>query len=138
MNIHSNLEESLDYIALFNGISLNLEERLKLEIALNDLQLNIQSEEIFFWGKIIGVEKDYYIAMAIFYKNSNNFPKKVFYFCSSNTFVFSLLPEVLDYHINTTHKLNCYFIGNPETILEYHAEEDSSAVIISNDFSEIY
>ena len=35
------------------------------------------------------------------YKNSNNFPKKVFYFCSSNTFVFSLLPEVLDYHINT-------------------------------------
>ena len=136
MNIHNDLEESLNYIALFNGTTLNLEERLKLEIALDELQISVKSEEIFFWGKIIGVEKDYYIAMAIFYKECQEFPKKVFYFCTSNSFVFSLLPQVLDYHINIAAKINSYFIGNPETIIEYLREGD--IYINPNNFDDIY
>ena len=136
MNIHNNLEESLEFIALFNGVTINLEERLKLEISLNDLQLNIKSEEIYFWGKIIGVEKDYYIAMAVFYKEKPDFPKKVFYFASSTTFVFSLLPEIQDYHIQLAGKYNTYFTGNPETILEYMSTDLDS--FNPNNLEDIY
>lgn len=136
MNIQNNFDESLDFISLFNGVTLNLEERLKLEISLNDLQMNIQSEEILFWGKIIGVEKDYYIAVALFYKEKSEFPRKVFYFCSSTTYVFSLLPEVQDYHIKLAANCNTYFIGNPETILEYIQEDVES--FNPNSFEDIY
>lgn len=136
MNIHNDIDDSLNYIALFNGTTLNLEERLKLEIALDELQRSVKSEEIFFWGKIIGVEKDYYIAMAVFYKDCQEFPKKVFYFCSSNSFVFSLLPQILDYHISIASKINSYFIGNPETIIEYLREDDH--YVNPNNFDDIY
>lgn len=139
MNIFNNLEESLNYIALFNGVTINLEERLKLEISLADLQQNIKSDEIYFWGKIIGVEKDYYIAMAVYYKGKNYFPKKVLYFCTSNTFVFSLMPEVVEYHINSVSKINTYFVGNPETILEFFKNDESElSAPSSNGFEDIY
>lgn len=139
MNIQSNLDESIEYISLFNGVTINLEEKLKLEIALSDLQNNIQSEEMFFWGKVIGVEKDYYIAMAVFYKNQPNFPKKVLYFCNSASFIFSILPEVLDYHIESAHKYNTYFIGNPETIIEYfNTSENTLSLASGNEFDFIY
>jgi radial spoke head protein 9 len=136
MNIHNNLDESLEYISLFNGQTINLEERLKLEIGLNDLKMNIKSEDIFFWGKIVGIEKDYYIAMAVFYKNQLCFPKKVFYFCSSNSFIFSLLPEVQDYHIKLAAQINTYFMGNPETIIEYMNTDVEN--FNPNNFDDIY
>jgi radial spoke head protein 9 len=138
MNILNNLQEAFEYISLFNGVTLSLEERLKLEISLNELKLNIKSEEIFFWGKILGVDKDYYIAMAIFYKNQKKFPKKLFYFCTSNSFVFSLLPEILDYHIEHAFKSNTYFIGNPETILKKFNNEEIEIDINENEFESIY
>ncbi len=68
MNIHEDLESNLKYVSKFNGMSLNIEERFKLEIALNNLHLNIKSDEMWFWGKIIGIEKDYYVAVALYYK----------------------------------------------------------------------
>lgn len=138
MNIHKDLDDSLEYISLLSGVTISLEERLKLEIALNELYKNIKSEEIFFWGKIIGVERDYYIATAVFYKN-NTFPVKKFYFCNSNNFVFSLLPEVMDHHIKTASTLNNYFIGIPETILEFFEEEASTNEAFNpNDFDSLY
>ena len=137
MNIHNNIEESLNYIALFNGLTLNLEERLKLEIALNDLQLSIKSEVTLFWGKIIGVDRDYYIAVALYFKEKQDFPKKTFFFCTSHNFTFTLLPDTKDYHIKIASESNTYFLGNPETILEYldNSQDDD---FNPNDFESIY
>ena len=84
MNVHEGIEELMKYVSSFNGVCLNIEERYKLEIALNNLHLDIKSEEMWFWGKIIGVEKDYYIALAINFKDHQLFPKKKFYFCNSS------------------------------------------------------
>ena len=70
-----------------------------------------------FWGKILGAEKDYYIALAIYYKGFK-FPKKKFYFCSSSTFSFSELPEIQSHHLKEFSKFNTYFIGNPDIILQ--------------------
>ena len=46
MNIHEGLEEHFKNISKFNGVCLNIEEQLKLEIALNNLHLDIKSDEM--------------------------------------------------------------------------------------------
>lgn len=50
-----------------NGVTLNIEERIQLEMALHELQSKINAEELMFWGKINGLEKDYYIAVSLQY-----------------------------------------------------------------------
>ena len=52
---------------------------------------NKKFEELFFWGKIIGEENDYFIAFGINYRNNYGFPKKIFYYAPSNTFKFEEL-----------------------------------------------
>ena len=131
MNIKHDMDESFETVSLLTGITLNMEESLKLKISLNELYKNVQAEEIYFWGKIIGVERDYYIAMTIFYKGKQ-FPSKVFYFASSNNMVFSMLPDVKDYHIKSLFALNTYFIGVADTILEYFDTEDASNTLNKN------
>ncbi len=125
MNIHECLEDNMKYISQFNGVCLNIEERFKLEIALNDLHLDIKSDEMWFWGKIVGVEKDYYIAVAIFFRDHYLFPRKKFYFCSSSNFAFSEMPDLCEHHFKDFLKYNTYFIGNPDIILEsYNINEN--------------
>lgn len=37
-----------------NGVTLNIEERLNLELATKKLSSDYEFEELLFWGKIIG------------------------------------------------------------------------------------
>ena len=117
MNIEQGLEEPMKEISSVNGVCLSLEERIKLITMLDQLKSDIKCDEMQFWGKIIGAEKDYYISKALYYKGSQNFPKKKYFFCSSN-FIFSELPDVQPHHIDNFYKFNTYFIGNPDIILE--------------------
>ena len=117
MNIEQGLEEPMKEISSVNGVCLSLEERIKLMTILDQLKSDIKCDEMQFWGKIIGAEKDYYISKALYYKGSQNFPKKKYFFCSSN-FIFSELPDVQPHHIDNFDKFNTYFIGNPDIILE--------------------
>ena len=39
-----------------NGVTLNLDERMQLEMALCTLQAKIETEELVFWGKIEGIK----------------------------------------------------------------------------------
>jgi radial spoke head protein 9 len=124
MNIEGGLEEKMKYISSMNGICISIEERIKLETLLDQLKSEIKCDEMLFWGKIIGVEKDYYIAIAYYFKNYK-FPKKVFYFCSSSTFIFSELSPIQPYHLHSFSKYNTYFIGNPNIILEKYETNNS-------------
>ena len=72
----------------YNGVTLNLDERLQLELALHKLQSDSAAEELLFWGKINGVTNDYYISVAITYKDAYEFPLKKFYWCLSTDFKF--------------------------------------------------
>lgn len=47
-----------------SGATLNVEERAALSISLPLLKEAQKSDEVGFWGKIQGVQKDYYIAWA--------------------------------------------------------------------------
>ena len=118
MNIEDGLEEQMKEISSVNGVCLSLEERIKILTMLDQLKSDIKCDEMQFWGKIIGAEKDYYIAKALYYKGFKNFPKKKYFFCSSNNFIFSELPEIQPHHFDEFYKFNTYFIGNPDLILE--------------------
>jgi radial spoke head protein 9 len=101
--------------------------------------MDIKSEEMWFWGKIIGIEKDYFIALAIYFKEHQLFPKKKFYFCNSSNFVFSEMPEVLEHHLKDIDRFNTYFIGNPDIILEkYESEERPVDLEESNENDDIF
>jgi radial spoke head protein 9 len=126
MNIEQGLEENMREISAANGVCLSLIEKLKLETTLDQLKSDIKCDEMQFWGIIYGVEKDYYIAKALYYKGNPEFPKKKYYFCSSSNFIFSQLPDIQAHHIQNFHKFNTYFIGNPDIILEKYDSENNS------------
>ena len=122
-------------ISAFNCVSISIEEQIKLKTTLDQLKCDIKAEEMLFWGKILGAEKDYYIALAIYYKGFK-FPKKKFYFCSSSTFLFSELPEIQSHHLNEFSKFNTYFIGNPDVILEKFS--DNKNININEQIGDIF
>ena len=76
MNIEEGLEEQMKEISEVNGVCLSLEERIKILTTLDQLKTDIKCDEMQFWGKIIGAEKDYYISKAFYFKGYKNFQKK--------------------------------------------------------------
>ena len=77
-----------------NGTTLNLDERMQLEMALNTLQASIETDELVFWGKIEGIKNDYYIAMGLQFRNMYEFPVKTFYWALSGEFIFKEMPSL--------------------------------------------
>ena len=127
MNIEQGLEDSMKEISAVNGICLSIEERIKILTILDQLKSDIKCDEMQFWGKILGAEKDYYISKALYYKGHKNFPQKKYFFCSSTNFIFSELPDIQPHHIDNFDKFNTYFIGNPDIILEkYELEQNKN------------
>ena len=135
MLIDTGIDEHIKSISAFNCVSISIEEQIKLKTTLDQLKCDIKAEEMLFWGKILGAEKDYYIALAIYYKGFK-FPKKKFYFCSSSTFSFSELPEIQSHHLNEFSKFNTYFIGNPDVILEKFS--DNKNININEQIGDIF
>ena len=125
MNIEQGIEENMKEISAVNGVCLSLEERIKLITILDQLKSDIKCDEMLFWGKILGAEKDYYISKALYYKGFQNFPKKKYFFCYSTNFIFSELPDIQPHHIDNFYKFNTYFIGNPDIILEKYESEQN-------------
>lgn len=105
------------------GASLNLEERMKLEIALLKLNETQKFEQILFWGRIEGVEKDYYIALGLNFKGQYEFPTKKF-FWSSNDFKFAELPPINPTYNDLVETLRTPFTGKHETLIEEAKEEE--------------
>ena len=136
MNIEDGLEEQMKEISAVNGVCLSLEERIKLLTMLDQLKSDIKCDEMQFWGKIIGAEKDYYISKAFYFKGFKNFPKKKYFFCSSNNFIFSELPDIQPHHFDNFYKFNTYFIGNPDIILEKYdlAQNKNTDEVIGDTF----
>ncbi|MCQ2821557.1 MAG: hypothetical protein MJ252_30230 [archaeon] len=130
MNIEQGLEDHMSFISPFCGVTLSIEERLKLDNELSKMKAEIQCDEILFWGKIMGAEKDYYIAKALYYKDSPFFPKKKFFFCTNSKFVFSELPPIQNHHLPDFNMFNSYFIGNPDTILvKYDKGKENKGIL---------
>jgi len=126
MDIHDNFEKKMSYISMFNGVSLNMEEKLKLDISLKELHKVTEAEEVLFWGKIIGTKNDYYIALLVNYKGNYEFPKKAFYYAVSTTWVFTPLPGISKYHIEDNENFHFnQFSGEPGEIVKQYIDPDA-------------
>lgn len=125
MLIDNGLEEQMSIISQFNGNCLSIQERLSLETTLDQLKNEIQCDEILFWGKINGVEKDYYISIAVYYRGHPGFPLKKFYFCTSTNFNFSLISEIEIHQLDDLANLNTFFIGNPDVIIKTYPNDSN-------------
>ena len=90
---------------------------------MNDLHNKIKTEELWFWGKIIGAEFDYFIGLGINYKNNYEFPEKIFYYANSNDYIFNPLPDTLSQHLLDMKKhSNTLLKGDPKLIIENYEE----------------
>lgn len=79
---------------------------------------------MFFWGKIIGEENDYFIAYGINFEGHYGFPKKDFFFAPSNTFKFEELPMTYPYHDKDFADSYIKPLkGKPEEIIKKYKEE---------------
>ena len=82
----------------------------------------MQADEVMFWGKINGINADYYIAVAVTFKSMYEFPQKTFYWTLSSTpdFKFKEMPGLG----LPTNEQDCfidactsYFMGEPNKLL---------------------
>ncbi|KAL3895758.1 MAG: hypothetical protein SGCHY_004506 [Lobulomycetales sp.] len=73
---------SFDQLAPFSlaGFTLNTEERTALQASLAVKKAEEKFDHVSFWGKILGVQKDYYVAQA--WTDGAWFKKKNFYRCA--------------------------------------------------------
>lgn len=62
------------------GKTLNLDEKLKLELSLPKINEENKYDQVLFWGKIEGSVADYYIALALQFQNFYEFPHKTFFY----------------------------------------------------------
>ena len=74
------------------GNNVIIRDRTRLELAMLKLTEHYQFDSLYFWGRIEGVERDYYIALGVNDKGEYEFPKKRFFWCSSMNYTFSELP----------------------------------------------
>ena len=132
MDLSKDFETQLNLIAKFNGICLNIYEKLHLEYALKELMLKEKNEKTYFWGKITAEESDYFIAMGVNFKNHYEFPEKKYYY-STNKYEFLLLPETYEYHdkdfIDTYYKP---LKGNPSIIIKKYKSDVQQGENIEN------
>lgn len=139
-----NFDTSLKYINL-NGVTLNIDERLNLKLALSQLQSDLKLEHLFIWGKIIGTVKDYYIAYSLDNTHKNHgFPGKNFYWASSSNYIFATLPKPLEKFATHLNELNVFFTGEHDLVVIEQAisapivvDEDEGIVIPSKMVTEL-
>jgi radial spoke head protein 9 len=102
-----------------HGVCFNPEERFQLEMALQQLVNNSADsdfEELLFWGRLSGLNADYYIAIGLVYTGRYEFATKRFYYCTSQDFVFKAFPALNDQHKELYNVIMTMLTGNPKLI----------------------
>jgi len=100
-----------------NGATLNLDERMQIEMGLNTLQAKIETEELCFWGKVEGIKSDYYIAMGLQFTNMYEFPVKTFFWALAGEYIFREMPDLTEQHDMIIDADCNYFQGTPAAVL---------------------
>ena len=103
-----------------NGVCFNPEERLQLEMALQNLlntAAETEFEELLFWGKLQGLSGDYYVAVGLVYTGRYEFAEKRFYYSTSSDYTFRPFPALNDQHSDKYDGVKTVLTGNPKLIL---------------------
>jgi hypothetical protein len=89
----------------------------------------VEADEVLFWGKITGLEADYYIALAVTFKGKYEFPQKQFFWTLSSTpeFKFKEMPGLGLPMPEQDAFIDCcktYFLGKPNEALNKKEGEE--------------
>jgi len=96
--------------ASYAGSCLSVAERLATQAALTKLKLNEQYDQIEFWGKIYGIQRDYLVAAAVV--TTNKIVKK-FYFSVDGGVSYAKLPAVDEWIVNKSVTVRGQLMGDP-------------------------
>jgi len=99
----------------FMGMGLNVSQRLATRNALMKVKLNENFDEVTFWGKIMGKQRDYLIACATITTETIS---KSFFFSSDNGLNYSKLPAVDEWIAERCAKTRGMFTGTPGQVLK--------------------
>merc|ERR1712166_1230383 len=114
----------LDHVT-FPGGTLSVEERSAMEPALFLLQQGNKFTEIRFWGKVRGLERDYFLCQGTVDENGKTAPfdaEKVT-FKSTNCTVWTPLPRVDDAMAAKCAAFNGYFTGDLSKVYGVQPED---------------
>lgn len=117
----SQLAAQLKYVEA-NGCTLSIEERTRLDLAIEVLRNDLPAHagELFFWGKIRGTIRDYFI---VFYygrsrpETASAVPPKHHFWCSSTNFTFSKLAVPSEEACQKLGNLTNLFSGEFDSVL---------------------
>ncbi|XP_037606754.1 radial spoke head protein 9 homolog [Sebastes umbrosus] len=106
---------SLELVAGSGG-TLNVEQRAALQTSLVILKKNYKFHRVLFWGKILGLKEDYYIAQG---RGEDEMQDKNNHY-SFNCMDWFLLPPATDSMIkDVSRAAKCRFIGDPSHVYEH-------------------
>jgi radial spoke head protein 9 len=112
----------------------NYLSRIQVELALQQALANqiFNIQDLMFWGKITGLNADYYIAIDVIYAERYEFPEKIFYWASSNDFKFMPFDPLNDYNRNDYNAIQSLITGNPALILKKVEAERAEGEEVEN------
>jgi len=111
------LELGLKFLSS-QGYTLNVGEIAMLNANLNKLQAEEKFGKVFFWGKMFGKARDYYVAYGL--RDANvEFPAKQFYVATDEKFEFADVPVLTDDDAAriATFSGDAAFNGEPDSLL---------------------
>jgi len=106
----------------FAGKTLSLEERSGLQAAATKLRLDAGLKNVYFWGKMSGSERDYFICFGI--GDSTQYPRKSFFFCTSGDFTLQSFPAMTEEFSAKANAVQGPFKGDPTELLGEEDEEE--------------
>ncbi|XP_072356302.1 radial spoke head protein 9 homolog [Scyliorhinus torazame] len=92
-----------------NGLMLSPEQRAALQISLEIAKKNYKFNQIYFWGKIIGLNADYFVVQGV--ETDELKGRKSLY--SLNCMDWKLLPPATDEMIERSMHVKGRFLGDP-------------------------
>ncbi|XP_031341846.1 radial spoke head protein 9 homolog [Photinus pyralis] len=122
MNL-SSLANSLDTLGYYGQV-ISTEETMVLTNTLLFLQNENHFHNVFFWGRIFGAEKDYFVAFG-YVKNA--LEGKIYYY-STNCMDWGLLPTPTEEAISLLPLCTTRFQGNPALLIEILIDKDDDVL----------
>jgi radial spoke head protein 9 len=117
------LELGLKYLS-GTGMTLNIAEVTGLSAGLMRLKQNESYSDIYFWGKCLGTEKDYYVCYGLRSVSGElACPQKKFYWCTADTYTFTEMPVVTPEDSELIAAITGRLTGNAEKDLSVVDEE---------------
>ena len=80
-----------------------------------------------FWGKLSGLNGDYYVAMGLVFTGRYEFAEKRFYYATSSDITFRPFPALNDQHKDEYDKIKTMLTGNPKLIHKKVEPEKTAA-----------